>query len=234
MYLSTRSNLSLKTPRDSDSTTFLGSLFQHLATLPMKKFLLKPNLNLLWCNVRPFSHVPIYAVLFYRSFKCSQGTHYRPWIHPEILGHGKAFVVKAAEHLIKWEGQGELFVWLHDRGEREQCSCCWLWSSPEHHTHAPQNTSQQPAINRERTKNTNGNIHQEEGMWNYSHHTILGNLSDEKGWRRWSDTIPTEVNAETVPSLWLSWTELKIHIPRGENIYIIRRKMVFSQLLVTD
>lgn len=79
-------------------------------------------------------------------------------------------------------------------------------------------------------------MYQEEGMWNYSHHTILGNLSDEKGWMSGGDglTIPTEVNAETVPSLWLSWTELKIHIPRGENIYIIHRKSVFSQLLVTD
>ncbi|XP_072708486.1 COP9 signalosome complex subunit 5 isoform X2 [Ciconia boyciana] len=37
-----------------DSTTFLGSLFQCLTTLPVKKFFLISNLNLPWHNLRPF------------------------------------------------------------------------------------------------------------------------------------------------------------------------------------
>ncbi|KAM7124178.1 COP9 signalosome complex subunit 5 isoform 2-T2 [Ciconia maguari] len=40
--------------QDGDSTTFLGSLFQCLTTLPVKKFFLISNLNLPWHNLRPF------------------------------------------------------------------------------------------------------------------------------------------------------------------------------------
>ena len=40
--------------RDGDSTTSLGSLFQCLTTLSVKKFFLISNLNLPWCNLRPF------------------------------------------------------------------------------------------------------------------------------------------------------------------------------------
>ncbi|KAK4812358.1 LOW QUALITY PROTEIN: hypothetical protein QYF61_018808 [Mycteria americana] len=40
--------------RGGDSTTSLGSLFQCLTTLLMKKFFLTSNLNLPWCNLRPF------------------------------------------------------------------------------------------------------------------------------------------------------------------------------------
>lgn len=43
--------------RNCDSTTSLGSLVQCLTTLPMKKFFLTPNLNLPWCNLRPFAHI---------------------------------------------------------------------------------------------------------------------------------------------------------------------------------
>ncbi|KAK4822235.1 hypothetical protein QYF61_011876 [Mycteria americana] len=40
--------------RDGDSTTSLGSLFQCLTTLSVKKFFLTSNLNLPWLNLRPF------------------------------------------------------------------------------------------------------------------------------------------------------------------------------------
>ncbi|NWR88451.1 BRM1L protein, partial [Furnarius figulus] len=43
----------LNTFRGSDSTTSLGSLFQCLITLSMKKFCLISRLNF-WCNLRPF------------------------------------------------------------------------------------------------------------------------------------------------------------------------------------
>ena len=43
----------LKTSRDGDSTTSLGSLFQCLATLSVNKFLLISYLNLPWRNLRP-------------------------------------------------------------------------------------------------------------------------------------------------------------------------------------
>lgn len=45
----------LNTSRDSDSTTSLGSLLQYLITLSEKKFILIPNLNFPWHNLRPFS-----------------------------------------------------------------------------------------------------------------------------------------------------------------------------------
>ena len=54
MTLSTTSKWFLKTSRDGDSTTSLGSLFQCLATLSVKKFFLITNLNLPLCNLRPF------------------------------------------------------------------------------------------------------------------------------------------------------------------------------------
>ncbi|KAK4810608.1 hypothetical protein QYF61_007345 [Mycteria americana] len=40
--------------RDGDSTTSLGSLFQCLTTLSVKKFSLISNLNLPWHNLRLF------------------------------------------------------------------------------------------------------------------------------------------------------------------------------------
>lgn len=40
----------------------------------------------------------------------------------------------------------------------------------EHHVHAPQNESQQPARNTEKTESTNDNVHQEESRWDHSHH----------------------------------------------------------------
>ena len=42
------------TSRDGHSTTSLGSLFQCLTTLSVKKFFPIPNLNLPWHNLRPF------------------------------------------------------------------------------------------------------------------------------------------------------------------------------------
>ena len=44
----------LNTSRGGDSTTTLGSLFQWSTTLRVKEFFLIPNLNLPWCNLRPF------------------------------------------------------------------------------------------------------------------------------------------------------------------------------------
>lgn len=44
----------LKTSRDGDSFTTLGSLYHCLATLPMKNFFLLVHLNVLWHSLRPF------------------------------------------------------------------------------------------------------------------------------------------------------------------------------------
>ncbi|KAK4829771.1 LOW QUALITY PROTEIN: hypothetical protein QYF61_006495, partial [Mycteria americana] len=54
MSLSTSSKRPLNTSRDGNSTTSLGSLFQCLITLSVKKNFLISNLNLPWCNLRPF------------------------------------------------------------------------------------------------------------------------------------------------------------------------------------
>ncbi|KAK4819628.1 hypothetical protein QYF61_008848 [Mycteria americana] len=54
MSLSTSSKRLLNTSRDGDSTTSLGSLFQCLITLSVKKNFLISSLNLPWCNLRPF------------------------------------------------------------------------------------------------------------------------------------------------------------------------------------
>lgn len=45
---------SLNTFKDGDSTTFLGSPVQCLATISVKNFLLMSSLNLPWHSLRPF------------------------------------------------------------------------------------------------------------------------------------------------------------------------------------
>lgn len=45
----------LNISRDGDSTTSMSSLFQCFITLSVKKVFLTSNLNLPWCNSRPFS-----------------------------------------------------------------------------------------------------------------------------------------------------------------------------------
>ncbi|RMC14746.1 hypothetical protein DUI87_06920 [Hirundo rustica rustica] len=47
--------------RDGDSTTSLGSPFQCLTTLSVKKFFLMPNMNLLWRSLRPCPHILLLA-----------------------------------------------------------------------------------------------------------------------------------------------------------------------------
>jgi len=54
MSLSTTSKRFLNTSRDGDSTTPLGSLFQCLTTLSVRKCFLISNLNSPWHNLRPF------------------------------------------------------------------------------------------------------------------------------------------------------------------------------------
>uniref|UniRef100_A0A8C3C123 Major facilitator superfamily domain containing 14B n=1 Tax=Cairina moschata TaxID=8855 RepID=A0A8C3C123_CAIMO len=54
MSPSTTSNLSLSTPRDSDSTTSLGNPSQCLTALSEQRRLLISSLNLPWHNLRPF------------------------------------------------------------------------------------------------------------------------------------------------------------------------------------
>jgi len=54
MSLSTTSKRFLNTSRDGDSTTSLGSLFQCLTTLSVKKCFLISRLNLPCHNLRPF------------------------------------------------------------------------------------------------------------------------------------------------------------------------------------
>lgn len=44
----------LKTTRGGDSTTSLGSLFQCCMSLSVSKFLIISNLDLSWCNLKPF------------------------------------------------------------------------------------------------------------------------------------------------------------------------------------
>lgn len=53
----------LSSCRDGDSTTPLGSLFQSLTTLSVKKFFLTSNLNLPWHSLKPF---PLTLLLFKR------------------------------------------------------------------------------------------------------------------------------------------------------------------------
>ena len=53
MSWSATSTRFFNTSRDGDSTTSLGSLFQCLTTLSVKKFFWRSNLNLPWCNSTP-------------------------------------------------------------------------------------------------------------------------------------------------------------------------------------
>jgi len=46
----------MNTSRDDDCTASLGSPFQRLTSLSEKKNFLMYNLNLPWCNLRPFPH----------------------------------------------------------------------------------------------------------------------------------------------------------------------------------
>ena len=54
MSPSTTSKWFLNTSGDGDSTTSMGSLFQCLTTLSVKKFFLLYNINLPQCNWKPF------------------------------------------------------------------------------------------------------------------------------------------------------------------------------------
>ncbi|KAK4814524.1 hypothetical protein QYF61_021625 [Mycteria americana] len=63
MSQSATSTRFLNSSRDGDSTTSLGSLFQCLMTLSVKKFFLISNLNLSWSNLRPFPLVPSLAAV---------------------------------------------------------------------------------------------------------------------------------------------------------------------------
>ena len=54
MSLSMTSKCFLNISSDSETTILLGSLFQCLTTLLKKNFFLTCNLNLCWCNLRPF------------------------------------------------------------------------------------------------------------------------------------------------------------------------------------
>ena len=54
MPLSTKSLCLLNAPRDGDSHTALGSLFQCSITLLVKKFFLISNVNFPWRSLRPF------------------------------------------------------------------------------------------------------------------------------------------------------------------------------------
>lgn len=56
MSLNTPSTYLLNTSRAGCSTTSLGSMFQGLAALSMKKFFLVPNLSLPWCNLSLFPY----------------------------------------------------------------------------------------------------------------------------------------------------------------------------------
>jgi len=60
----------LNISRDGDSATSLGSLFQCLTTLLVKKFFLITNLNLPWHNLRPFP-CPEFLSYSYNIKKCA-------------------------------------------------------------------------------------------------------------------------------------------------------------------
>jgi len=63
MSLSTRPTCYLNTSRDGDSTTSLGSLFQCLTTLSVKKFFLISNLKLPLVQLEVISSCPITCYL---------------------------------------------------------------------------------------------------------------------------------------------------------------------------
>jgi len=102
MSLSSTSKCFLNTFRDGGSTTPLGSLFQCLTTLSVKKFFLIFNLNLPWLNLRPFPLVvspvnrekrptPFSLQSPFRYLK--RAVRYRscpstkPWGTPHMTGH---------------------------------------------------------------------------------------------------------------------------------------------------
>ncbi|KAK4830462.1 hypothetical protein QYF61_011186, partial [Mycteria americana] len=78
MSLSTSSKRPLNTSRDGDSTTSLGSLFQCLITLSVKKNFLISSLNLPWRNLRPFPLVLVPLV-------SSSASGPLPWIDLSAL-----------------------------------------------------------------------------------------------------------------------------------------------------
>jgi len=61
----------LKTSWDNDSITSLGSWLQCITTLSEKKFFLITNLNLPWCNLRPFP--PILSKKMEKKMKWKKG-----------------------------------------------------------------------------------------------------------------------------------------------------------------
>jgi len=73
MSLSTTSKWFLNTSRVGDSTTSLRSPFQCLTALSVKKCFLISNLNLPWCNLRPFplilSHIMYVIMLSVKYFR---------------------------------------------------------------------------------------------------------------------------------------------------------------------
>ena len=77
MPFSTTSPRFLNTSRVSDSTTSLGSLFQLLITLSEKLFFPTSNLNLPWCNLKPFSPSPITNYVTKNSLVLSLMNHER-------------------------------------------------------------------------------------------------------------------------------------------------------------
>ena len=72
MSLSRTSKCFLNTSMDDDSTTSLSSPFQHLTTLLEKKLLLISNLNIPWCNLRPFRLVLLLVTWEKRAMTMSQ------------------------------------------------------------------------------------------------------------------------------------------------------------------
>ena len=80
MSLSTTSTLFLNTSRNSNSTTSLGSLFQCLITLYMKKFFLIPSLGLPWCNLTcHWEKGPMLSLMNFLLFSCREG-----WVLPSV------------------------------------------------------------------------------------------------------------------------------------------------------
>ena len=96
MSLSTTSKRFLNTSRDGDSTTSLGSPFQCLTTLPVKKFFLISSLNLPWdviIGFGPYWEVrgdPLGCSIIYNGRICS---FFSIWTSPLKYNDAQTFGV---------------------------------------------------------------------------------------------------------------------------------------------
>jgi len=139
MSLSTASKWFLNTSRDGDSTTSLGSLFQCLTTLPVKKFFLISKLNLPRCNLGRFGAV--YNTNTRRGHSClsfiKANTHKTP-THTTSLGLLGAVRASASQHMGPSSCGPTLYIPRHGGSWWSshfshlplRCYICSVWAEP--------------------------------------------------------------------------------------------------------